>query len=301
MRRRNEHQAADPTLDGKFAVFGVALRAEEARDAETAARIHALPVLLLQVLVAKAHPEAGPSLVVGGTGLTRLVSGVAREAHLDEAGLGRRRRRRRFQMRLQEIFEVRIVEDDSELAARLLSEVLVNSDLGGQADDGATHVRLLARFYRLVYVARVAGGQASHYYHHLKKRRGPRFIDDIPFSMASNESEIKTHFSARMTWLVPERLQRGIERVLQTWLPAAVANALFHHASDTKQVLFGIAGELGDDLGPLVPRRDQPELADRIEVEKLIDELFDDFEGASQPRRLEVLHGHVFRHVQNDV
>ena len=48
--RRNEHQTADPTLDGEFAVFGVALRAEETRDAETAARIHALLVLLLQVL-----------------------------------------------------------------------------------------------------------------------------------------------------------------------------------------------------------------------------------------------------------
>ena len=63
------------------------------------------------------------------------------------------------------------------------------------------------------------------------------------------------------------------------------------------QVLFGIAGELTDDLGPLVPCRDQPQLADRIEIEKLIDKMFDNFECASQPRWLEVLHGHVFRHV----
>ena len=62
-------------------------------------------------------------------------------------------------------------------------------------------------------------------------------------------------------------------------------------------MLFGIAGELTDDFGPLVPRRDQPQLADRIEVEKLIDEVFDDFKRASQSRWLEVLHGHVLRHV----
>ena len=74
-------------------------------------------------------------------------------------------------MRLQEIFEVRIVEDNSELATRLFSEVPVDSDFGGQAYDGATYVGLLARFYSLIYIARVARGQASHYYHHLKKRK----------------------------------------------------------------------------------------------------------------------------------
>ena len=104
-----------------------------------------------------------------------------------------------------------------------------------------------------------------------------------------------------MTQLVPKRLQRGIEGILQTRLPATVADALLHHALDADQVLLGVAGELGDDLGPLVPRRDQPQLADRVEVEELVDEVLDDLEGAPQPRRPEVLHGHVFRHVQDDV
>ena len=92
---------------------------------------------------------------------------MAREAHLNEAGLRRRRRRRRLQVRLQEVFEVGVVKNDSELATRLLGEVLVDSDLGGKADNGAAYARRLARFYRLVYVAGVARGQASHDYHHL--------------------------------------------------------------------------------------------------------------------------------------
>ena len=168
MRRGDEHEAADPTLDGQLAVFGVALRAEETGDAEPAARVRAL---LLRVLVAEAHPQAGPALVVGAGLLlqVRLVPGVAGEAHLDEAGLRRGGRRRRLQVRLQEVLEVGVVEDDSEVAARLLGEVLVDADLGGQADDGAANVRLLAQLYRLVYVAGVARRQASHYYHNLNK------------------------------------------------------------------------------------------------------------------------------------
>ena len=43
-------------------VFGVALRAEETGDAEPAARLR---TLVLQVLVAKAHPEPGAGLVHG--------------------------------------------------------------------------------------------------------------------------------------------------------------------------------------------------------------------------------------------
>ena len=174
MRRGDEHEAADPTLDGQLAVFGVALRAEETGDAEAAARVRAL---LLRVLVAEAHPQAGPALVAGAGLLlvVRLVPGVAGEAHLDEAGLGRGGRRRRLQVRLQEVLEVGVVEDDSEVAARLLGEVLVDADLGGQADDRAANVRLLAQLYRLVYVAGVTRRQASHYYHNLKIERS---IDD---------------------------------------------------------------------------------------------------------------------------
>ena len=60
--RRDQHQAADPTLHGQLAVLGVALRAEETGDAEPAARLR---TLVLQVLVAKAHPEPGAGLVHG--------------------------------------------------------------------------------------------------------------------------------------------------------------------------------------------------------------------------------------------
>ena len=71
-------------------------------------------------------------------------------------------------MRLQQIFEMSIVEDNSEVAARLLGEVLVDPDFGGKADDGAANVRLLTQFDRLVDIAGVARGQATHYYHNLK-------------------------------------------------------------------------------------------------------------------------------------
>lgn len=64
--RRDEHQAADATLHGQFAVLGVALRAEETGDAEAAARFG---TLVLQVLVAKAHTEPGAGLVHGTTGV----------------------------------------------------------------------------------------------------------------------------------------------------------------------------------------------------------------------------------------
>ena len=70
---------------------------------------------------------------------------------------------------------MRVVEDYSKVAARLLGEVLVDADLGGQADDRAANVRLLAQLYRLVYVAGVTRRQASHYYHNLKIERS---IDD---------------------------------------------------------------------------------------------------------------------------
>ena len=83
-----------------------------------------------------------------------------------------------------------------------------------------------------------------------------------------------------------EGLHGRLERVLEGGLPRARD---LDQLPDPLHVLLGVAGQLVEDLGPLVLGDDEAQLGDGVEVEELLHELLEELEHASQSGRFQIL------------
>jgi hypothetical protein len=79
------------------------------------------------------HAEAETRVRFGGG--FRLMTRMAGETHLDEAGFRGGRGRGRLQLGMQQIAKVTVVQDDPELTARDIGQVLEDPHFGREADD----------------------------------------------------------------------------------------------------------------------------------------------------------------------
>ena len=101
---------------------------------------------------------------------------MTRKTHLDQGGLGRGRGGRRLELRVEEVAEVAVVQDDVVVAPGDLGQLLEDPHLGGQRDHAAADVHGLGPPDGGLDVAGVAGGQAAHDHEKLRDEERMRCL-----------------------------------------------------------------------------------------------------------------------------
>lgn len=83
-----------------------------------------------------------------------------------------------------------------------------------------------------------------------------------------------------------ECLQRHFKAILEWRLPFADG---LHETAELFDMFARVPSHLGEDFGSLVLGRDDPQLGDGVQVEELLDESGEKFDGAAKAGRLQVL------------